>query len=158
MQISKSLSSYDVLLMIDRKSSALYPFSAHGFHFAQGSLSSVRARSESCLFLDAGGQVLRLTGLRDARSGLVAAVQRSIGRPYELRVDLETVAPDMDELRQWVVDGLRTYQSTLDQDDDWAIAHRPMAEIEAAVAGAADPQALYRILELPGPEDCLDLL
>ncbi|NNF72126.1 MAG: hypothetical protein HKN02_08050 [Rhodobacteraceae bacterium] len=154
--MARELSTYDVWLLI--RDDDLFPFSAHGFDIAQGSLGSAMNRWSGCLFLNPDGEVFELVGIAPRDKGLTASAKRLLGLAYGIRTELRPAKLDLPALKNRVVAGLETYHAQAEDDDSWAFATRPLAVSTAVIMDATDARQLYSILELPPPLECLDLL
>jgi hypothetical protein len=155
-QMVRELSSYEVWLLISGEE--LYPFSSHGFEFAQGSLRSVVARSSDILFLNAEGKVFKIAAIRPYHNNLAAKVMRFLGNAYRIEVELEQQTLEISDLKEKLVVGLENYRSQADDDESWTFATLPLATSKTSIMNANDKVQLFALLDLPAPLDCLDLL
>lgn len=154
----KDLNSYDVLLMLNRETGALFPFSSHGFQFAQGSLRAMVRRNTHDMFLDSQGRVWRIADIRPTSDGVIAKLKRTSGLPYEIEVKTVRQSIELVAIKNLILKGMREFAAKLDGDKSWKFAALPYVEIEASISTAEDTKALYRVIALPDAEDCLDLL
>lgn len=153
------LSDYEVLLLIDLESDDVFPFSSHGFDVASGSLKSIRKRAAGCIFLDARGSTFRISNIEAREKGLFATLKCSFGGPFPIRTSRETVDVALGDLRKHIRTGVFNYKERFyEPDEAWELIGLPEEQISKLVDGADSSIKLYRMLGLPKPEDCLDLL
>ncbi|WP_159804315.1 hypothetical protein [Litoreibacter roseus] len=152
----RELDNYEVWLLISGEE--LYPFSSHGFEFAQGSLRSVVARSSDNLFLNAEGEVFKIAGIYPHHNNLAAKTMRLLNIPYGIEVKLERQNIEISELKEMLVVGLENYRSQADDDEVWTFATLPPSTSKTSIMNANDTVQLFAILDLPTPLDCLDSL
>ena len=154
------LNDYEVLLMVDPDKNTLYPFSAFGFTVTQDPVARTLARSTGLLFLGADGIVRRIAGMHADNPGFFSRLGAVVGLgAIGIKVDLAEVPVTLDAFKVLVVNGLRTYREQLGgEDENWTLIQRSAADAEATIAATSSFAELYKTLELPMAEDCLDLL
>lgn len=155
-----NLADFDVLLMLDREKRSLFPFSTHGFTVTQDPVERTFARSKDLLFLNAAGKLMRIDTLVEAQSTMMGRMLSHVGLgAIKIETTLTEAAVPLDEFKALVIDAVDPYQLQLGgEEDDWALMNLPSADVKAQISAAASFAELYRTMDLPPPEACLDLL
>ena len=152
------LGKFDVLLMIDQATDTLFPFSSHGFHWAQERYNLLVQQSSNWLVLDDKGDLYAIKKVHLCNTSFAAKLKRLAGFAYQIKTDLEPYQIELSALKQLILAGMGDYKSRVAEDDSWAFFALTFSEIESFVLDSPDAKSLYEILALPNAVDCLDLL
>ena len=153
------LSDFEVLLLVDKTSNDAFPFSSHGFAIASGAIGKVRARTKDTIFLDAYGKIFRISDIATNKNSVVSYVKGIFGLPYPISIVKEPIRLSLEDAKNLVSSSVIQYKERyLEPDEAWGFVHLPHEKILADIAGCRTLTQLHAALNLPRPEDCLDLL
>lgn len=151
-------------LLILGRTQEIIPLSTAAFGVAQfvGSIrneSQLREKLGGALVIYRSGEVFRfeqITILGLYGSTLGGKIGSLLTRTKRIRVDLSPVRElAFDDIKNLILRGVE-----LDRDDPetWLPRHKPLAQILDEIHACATCEAIFDVLQVPGPENCLDVL